>query len=136
MSAGVMSEQNINTIRNYFKALESGDMETFAAMFADNVVWHQPGNNKYSGDKQGVAEIGQMVAAMMQETQGSFALKTQGDPSANGQLVAVPVSFGGEKAQQTMQMRGTDLFRMNDGKIVEVWLFSEDQRAEDQFWGI
>ena len=32
-------------------------------------------------------------------------------------------------------MNGIDLFRMDDGKIKEVWLFSSDQAVEDAFWG-
>ena len=32
-------------------------------------------------------------------------------------------------------MAGVDLLRVENGKIAEVWLFSEDQPAEDAFWG-
>lgn len=32
-------------------------------------------------------------------------------------------------------MTGVDLFEVVDEKIVQVWLFSEDQVVEDAFWG-
>lgn len=32
-------------------------------------------------------------------------------------------------------MNGVDLFEVVNGKIVQVWLFSENQAAEDVFWG-
>jgi uncharacterized protein len=31
-------------------------------------------------------------------------------------------------------MSGNDLYEVVDGKIVQVWLFSEDQPTEDKFW--
>ena len=31
-------------------------------------------------------------------------------------------------------MNGVDVMKIEDGKIKEVFLFSEDQEAEDQFW--
>lgn len=34
-----------------------------------------------------------------------------------------------------MGMDGVDVLRLKDGKIVEMWLFSGDQVAEDAFWG-
>jgi hypothetical protein len=30
-------------------------------------------------------------------------------------------------------MNGVDVMRVRDGQIVEVWLFSADQRSEDAF---
>jgi hypothetical protein len=33
-----------------------------------------------------------------------------------------------------MAMAGIDVLRIEGGKIKEVWLFSEDQAAEDAFW--
>ena len=35
----------------------------------------------------------------------------------------------------SMSMDGVDVLRLEDGKIVEMWLFSADQAAEDAFWG-
>ena len=32
-------------------------------------------------------------------------------------------------------MPGIDLFKVEAGKIIEIWLFSDDQEAEDAFWG-
>ncbi|RXJ73287.1 ketosteroid isomerase [Veronia nyctiphanis] len=126
---------NIKMIEAYFSSLAAGDMETFAGFFAENVVWHQPGKNKYSGAKNGFRVIGQMIGGMMQDTQGTFVVKQNGDVMANGNLVSVEVAFSGKKGNTSIDMTGHDLFKIKDGKIVEVWLFSEDQKAEDAFWG-
>jgi hypothetical protein len=31
-------------------------------------------------------------------------------------------------------MEGTDLFKLSNEKITEIWLFSSDQATEDKFW--
>lgn len=54
---------------------------------------------------------------------------------ANGELVAVPVRFSGERADASMDMAGVDLLTIRDGKIIAVHLFSEDSADEDAFWG-
>ncbi len=33
-----------------------------------------------------------------------------------------------------LDMNGVDLFRIEGGKIQEVWLFSADQDGEDAYW--
>ena len=34
-----------------------------------------------------------------------------------------------------LQQHGVDVFRIEGDRIAEVWLISEDQAAEDAFWG-
>lgn len=53
----------------------------------------------------------------------------------NGDLVAAAIRFGARRDEVEMTMDGVDLLRVADGQIVEVWLFSGDQKAEDDFWG-
>ena len=52
-------------------------------------------------------------------------------------MTAVPASchFAGRREGPSMSMDGVDLLRIVDGTIVEVWLFSADQPAENDFWG-
>ncbi|MFB6718624.1 hypothetical protein ACFCV3_00600 [Kribbella sp. NPDC056345] len=51
---------------------------------------------------------------------------------ANGDLVAASIRFVGRHGDA---MDGVDLLRIQDGKIIEMRLFSGDQAAEDAFWG-
>ncbi|MCH5685225.1 ester cyclase [Niabella sp. W65] len=76
-----------------------------------------------------------MIGGMMEVSKGTFALKPNGNIMANGDLVAMPLRFSGAIDDRTMDMPGIDLFKVKEGKITEVWLFSDDQNAEDIFWG-
>lgn len=126
--------------QHYFAAVSHGDMETVAALLDPSVVWHQPGNNRFSGTHEGVAAIAQLVDGMMEVSEGTFTLTVTGPTMRNGDDVAVPVRFQGQRqgtpqGTLTMDMTGIDLLTVTNGKITAVRLFSEDQLGEDQFWG-
>ncbi len=119
----------------YFDALGRGDVPTAMAQLSPQVVWHQPGANRFSGDHTGIDGVGALIGGMMEVSVGSFRLDVAGAAMVNGALVAVPVRFSGAHAGSSMDMAGVDLLTVRDGKIVEVHLFSEDAAAEDAFWG-
>ncbi|MCI2957036.1 nuclear transport factor 2 family protein [Agromyces atrinae] len=119
----------------YFEALGRGDVPAAMALLADDVVWHQPGANRFSGDHTGVAGVGALLGGMMEASEGSFGLAVTGPAMSNGEFVALPVRFTGQRSDAAMDMAGIDLLTVRDGKIAEVHLFSEDGPAEDIFWG-
>ena len=76
-----------------------------------------------------------MLGDMMGATQGSLVIQPTGAMMVNGNFVSCPVRFGAKSTDKAMEMNGSDLYEVVDGKIVQVWLFSENQTAEDEFWG-
>ena len=121
-------------VEAYSIALSAGDIPTAFSHFSPDAKWHQPGNHQYSGTKIGLEAIGKMLGDMMDATQGSLVIKPTGAMMTNGNLVSFPIYFSGKIGDKTIAMNGNDLFEVIDGKIVQVWLFSEDQTAEDAFW--
>ena len=119
----------------YFSALAQGDIPTAMSLLSPDVVWHQPGANRFSGDHAGVDGVGALLGGMMAASDGTFRLTVEGSAMVNGAMVAVPVRFAGELPAASMDMAGVDLLTVRDGSIVEVHLFSEDGAAEDAFWG-
>lgn len=119
----------------YFDALGRGDFPTVMAQFGEDVVWHQPGSHRFSGTHTGPEGVGGLLGGMTEASEGTFALAVTGPAMLNGELVAVPVRFSGNRADASMDMAGVDLLTVRDGKIVEVHLFSADAASEDAFWG-
>jgi ketosteroid isomerase-like protein len=132
-----MSE-SVNTAavaQQYYAAMSSGDVPAGTALFADDIRWHQPGANQFSGDHDGAASVGAMLGGMMAASEGTFALTFTGAPMVNGALATIPAHFAGHREGAEMSMDGVDVLRVDGDKIVEMWLFSADQDAEDAFWG-
>ncbi|HET6707644.1 nuclear transport factor 2 family protein [Amycolatopsis sp.] len=121
--------------QEYFDALSAKDFATVAAMFADDIRWHQPGGNRFSGTHDGSAAVGALLAGMTTVSDGSFELTLTGPLMANGALVAAPVHFAAKRDGAVMDQDGVDVLRVEDGRIAEVWLFSGDAAEEDDFWG-
>lgn len=121
-------------VEAYSIALSQGDIPTAFSYFSSDAKWHQPGNHQFAGTKTGLEAIGKMLGDMMGATQGSLVIKPAGAMMVNGNLVSFPVRFSGKNGDKTVDMNGVDLFEVVDEKIAQVWLFSEDQAAEDEFW--
>ena len=119
----------------YFDALGRGDVPTAMAQLSPDVTWHQPGANQFSGDHRGLEGVGALLGGMMEASQGSFVIDSVHALMGNGDMVAASIHFAGRIGDSSMSMDGVDVVRLADGKIVEMWLFSGDQAAEDAFWG-
>lgn len=125
----------IEIITAYFEALSNGEMEKAFSSFTPETKWYQPGNNKFSGLKNNLGEIFQMLEGIMADTSGKMVVKPNGPMLESGDLVSVPVWFTAKKETKVMDLGGMDLFQVKDGKIVHVWTFSNDQSVDDEFFG-
>lgn len=124
----------IDVVGQYGAAMAAGDMEALAATFGTDAVWHQPGSNQLSGDHVGPAAIVTHLGRFMQLSGGTFALEPE-SVTESGDLVSMTVRFRARRdGQDDLDQHGVDVFRVAGDRIVEVWLISEDQAAEDRFW--
>lgn len=125
---------NVKVIQKYFDSLAQGDLETLGSLFADDVIWHQPGQGQLSGTYEGKQALFGLFGKFMEISQGSFRITGVESLMENGNLVTAVLSFAAQKPGHQIAMSGVDLMRIENGKIKEVHLFSGDQKAEDEFW--
>ncbi|MGJ5894111.1 nuclear transport factor 2 family protein [Streptomyces niveiscabiei] len=130
-----MTSENVDLAREYFTAIQTGDLPRVGELLDEDVVWHQPGANRFSGEHTGRDAVFALLGGMMEASRGSFAIDTVHALMGNGDTVAASIHFTGRRDDASMSMDGVDVLRVGDGKIVEVRLFSADQTAEDAFWG-
>lgn len=125
----------IEIAQAYIHAVQAGDQAALAGLFAPDLVWHQPGQNRFSGTRRGVPAVVEMLGGMMGVSRGSFRIERASRYMENGGWVTVEIEFAGEREGMRMAQPGIDLLKIDHGRIVEVRLFSSDQAAEDLFWG-
>ena len=126
---------NIDIAKTYIKAVQTGDQATLGSLISPEVIWHQPGNNQFSGTHRGMAAVGPMLGKMMEVSKGTFAITRADHYMSNGDWVAITIEFAGQVNGIQLKQPGVDLIRIEGSKIVEVRLFSSDQAQEDAFWG-
>jgi ketosteroid isomerase-like protein len=109
-------------------------LETLGQLFADDVIWHQPGQGELSKTYHGKQDLFALFGQFMTISQGSFKIDEVQSIMVNGELVTATLHFSASKPGKSISMDGVDLMKVQNGKITEVWLFSGDQEAEDAFW--
>jgi len=129
-----MSKKNVEIAQSYFDAVAKGDFETVGNLFADDVIWHQPGKGVQSGIYNGKPEVFAHLGNFMKWSNGTFGIDEFEYLTDNGNLVTASIHFKAEKEDQKLSMKGIDLLRIENEKIKEVWLFSEKIDEEDAFW--
>lgn len=124
-----------DVVAAYFDALAIGDLEKALSLFSPEAKWCQPGNNQFAGIKNNLAEITAMFRGILNYTSGNLQVRPDGKMMKSGSLVAVPVWFTAKTESNQMNLGGLDLFEVENGKIIKVWTFSEDQYVDDKFFG-
>ncbi|MBF0779297.1 nuclear transport factor 2 family protein [Streptococcus cuniculi] len=125
---------NLDIFNRYNQGLIVGDFDAVFATMADDIIWHQPGKHSLSGTISGKEALGVHLAQFAQRSNGTFRVLTNW-VTENADFIAANVTFQAERGEEVLDMNGIDLFRIENGKIQEVWLFSSDQAVEDAFWG-
>ncbi len=130
------TQANIQVVETYFSSLAQGDLNTLGSLFAEDVIWHQPGKGSLSGVHKGKQAVFALFGKFMEISEGNFRINAVSSIMANGDMVSATLNFSAhKKSGAKIAMNGVDLMRIENGKIKEVYLFSQDQAAEDAFWG-
>jgi ketosteroid isomerase-like protein len=128
-----MTHPNEELLRQGFDALSKGDIETFAARLADDVVLHFPGRGPLAGDYRGKDQVLATWAKQAELTGGTFHLELHDILANDEHAVALTVARA-ERGGRTWQENTVAVFHIRDGKVSEIWLHSGDQYAGDEFF--
>lgn len=124
----------IEVVESYFGYLQNSDLENLGKLFDDNILWHQPGNGQLSGVYHGKDKLFALFSEFMKRSNGTFKVDEVKNLIVNGKLVLANLHFSASHEHKSISMDGVDLMKIENGKIIEVHLFSSDQEVEDEFW--
>jgi len=128
-----MKSEIMKVYNAYTEALLKGDFKSVFETMSDNIVWHMGGEGPLSGIVKGKEALGERLGEFTKRSNGTFRVITNWAASNDCFVVASVVSLA-EKEDQKLNNPGIDLFRIENGKIQEVWTFAEQQEKEDKFW--
>src|SRR5436305_11418640 len=84
-----MADSKEDTIRRGYKAFGEGDMDTLRAIYTADVVQSQPGNNKVSGEYEGVDNVLGLYGQLFELSGGTFSVDLKNVKSRGDKVVAV-----------------------------------------------
>ena len=128
-----MKNEAMKVFDAYRDALERGDFAGVFATLSDTIVWHMGGESLLSGTVVGKQALGERLGEFAKRSGGTFKVITNWAAS-NECFVAASVVSVAQRDADTLNDPGIDLFKIENGKIQEVWTFAEQQSAEDTFW--
>lgn len=125
---------NVDRIKDGYAAFAKGDFAVLNELFAEDLLWHEPGRSQLAGDYRGRDAVYGLFGRLMEITEGSFQLDVQAvfaDDERGVALVVASASRGGRSVEST----DAHIFRLRDGQVVEFWNATTNTYAFDELLG-
>jgi ketosteroid isomerase-like protein len=113
-------------------AFQRGDLATFTACYADDAVWHVPGEGPLAGDYRGPESILALFARAYGLSGGTLHVEPL-DVMASDTHAVLWQHLSGLREGHTLEVDEALVFRIAEDRIVEVWERT-DQYAVDDFF--
>ncbi len=125
---------NLELFRGIHAAFDAGDMETLATFFADDTIWHTPGNNPLSGDFHGRDAVFESFAKEFELSDGTYSVAEVHDVLANDEHIVALLRATARLEEKALDSTYAIVFNVTGGKITEAWELPTDQDKLDEFW--
>jgi len=121
-------------LRGLFQAFAARDLHAMEECFDDEVTWHAPGTNRFSGQFRGRTAAMQRLA-QMREAGISTGFDVH-DVVANDEHAVALVHLHLEVADgRRYDQPQVQVAHIRDGRIVEFWTMNQDQAVLDLLIG-
>jgi uncharacterized protein len=107
-------------IRALYAARRDREHARVRPLLDDDVVWHEPGDEDYSGDYRGADEVLSLLDRLLEVTEGTFVLEPV-EYLSTADHVAVKISWAAERDGRRVQGEELAVYRFRGGKVAEVW---------------
>ena len=123
-------DETARVLKAYSEAWLASDLDEVLASYHDDIELHYMGNSPLAGSHRGrdaaFAALGQ---ASVRTSRKLIAVEDVLVGESLGALIAVE-----DLGDPPRRVRRILLYRIQDEKLRECWLFDEDQRFVDQLW--
>jgi uncharacterized protein len=125
----------VEHVKGVYAAFATGDAEAYRKSFAEDVVWHVPGDNPVSGAYRGPVEYFETMPARMGPLDRWSIAVTDVLTNQKDDAALVAFHLEGSRRGRTVDLDGFHMIRLDEaGRIVEGWGFTVDQDALDDFF--
>ncbi len=116
-------------------AQEAGDSDEIAVHVHDDVALHVPGQHRTAGEYHGVGGL-LAFAEASRATGATIVGREVVDVLEGTDHVAVYAHIRGRRPDRAdLDNLTLHLYRIEDGRVAEIWFHNRDQAAVDAFWG-
>jgi ketosteroid isomerase-like protein len=113
---------NVATVNGMTEAIFEQDHDTLAKIFADDFTFHLRGPHPMTGDHAGVGGFLGVIGSFFEATNGQIELEQQFCTGLDGWAAEFEHATLGRNGK-TMESRNAFVYRFEDGRIAEMWMF-------------
>ena len=124
---------NLGIFQSIYTAFTTGDMDTLATFFDEDVVWHTPGQHPLAGTHDGRAATFASFAAEFERSSGSYDVEVR-DVLANDEHIVALLHATADREGKRLDQDYAIIFRMGDGRVQAAWEVWNNQASLDKFW--
>jgi uncharacterized protein len=125
-------QSNVQLIRDMYDAFLKGDMEAVGNVLADDIVVHLPGRHPLAGDRRSKEEFFVLLGQMAELTSRLSAEVR--DVVGGDEHVLGLITEQLERNGKTLSVDVVEVWKVENGKAVEVVTLACDPYALDEFW--
>jgi uncharacterized protein len=126
-------QQNAALVRRIMEAFASKEGFALRDCFAEDAVWHVPGDGVMAGTYRGRSEIFRFLARLPKLTAGTYRSRLI-DVLASEERGAGLYRAIGERDGRTIDIDQLLLFTIREGLVTEVLALPSDPGAFERFW--
>jgi hypothetical protein len=130
--AATPEHPNVDLLRRAYAAYAHGDLDVLDDLCDDDVTWHVPGVSPVAGDHEGKEEVLAALSTMMRLTDGTARLEPQAILASETVGMALVRSTAVRQAVIHTSVL-VQVFRLDGGRIHEVWTYPGDPYGDDLF---
>jgi ketosteroid isomerase-like protein len=124
-----------DTVLQLRAAQEAGDRDAMALLVQGDVALHVPGHHRTAGEYRGVDGLVAFAEAS-RATGATIVAREVMDVLEGQDHVAVYAHIRGRRPDRpALENLTLHLYRLEDGKVAEIWFHNRDQAVVDEFWG-
>jgi len=126
---------DIATMKRAYEAFNAADAATLSELIADDAVQHMPeGDHQLAGDYKGRDNILALYARIGELTAGTFRANPKLFTTDGRGTVVVQHDYVGTRDTHDVGQSNAIIFRLEDGKIVEITDLTSDLAAYCENW--
>ena len=130
-----MTHPNIELMQRYSETLTRGQAAEVLPFFTDDLQLHIPGRSAHAGTFHGKDAVLAYYTRIFQDTEGRFENLGIDDIMASDTHAASLVRWRVHRGDRTLEIDRVVVYRIEDGKIAEIWVRDWDQYAYDDLFG-
>lgn len=134
---GVPEEHpNAAAVRRFLTAWFEGDLATWTALAADDIVIHMRGKPALNGSYRGVAGVAEFFERFASARVDGFEMEVE-DVMADDRFALAIMRSTYQRGDEHLDLRNACAYRIDaGGRIAEVWNVSDRQQEEAEFWTV